>query len=346
MNLAEYDYLLPEELIANSPAEPRDSSRLLVYKTATDEIIFDEFKNLDKYLNSNYLMVLNDTKVVPARVVLAKPTGGKVELLFLTNEPSKNGTVKAIADRKINIGDILKLHKYEFKVVDQNEKAFVLRPLFDSDLLEFLDKHGTTPIPKYLKQTKLMEKDLRGRYQSVFAQKPASVAAPTASLHFTPRILSKLKEKGIPQAHLTLHVGMGTFAPISEQNFLTKKLHAESFMIRKDQADIISRSKNDGKKILAVGTTTTRTLESQADQIFSAHNDILGVTDIFIFPPFKFKVVDSLLTNFHLPKSSLMCLVEAFLQSKKSRQSIVQIYKKAIDKRFRFYSFGDSMLIL
>ena len=336
-NLNKYFYNLPDELISNKPAEPRDTARLLVYDTSKNSIKFDVFKNLHLYIPKKSLFVFNDTKVLPARVVLKKDTGGKVEILFLINEVGDRGLIKAISDRKLSVGQKIYFPNGKFlTIIEQKEQFFYLKPSF-KNLPLLLEKYGITPIPKYLGKTNLNEKELRKRYQSIFAKTPASVAAPTASLHFTKRVLNNLKKNGADFAHITLNVGMGTFAPLRGENIKSKKLHKEWYEIQKSEWKKIK----SGKSVVAVGTTAVRALESA-----SKNKKFSGATEIFIFPPFNYKVVDGLITNFHIPKSSLMCLVDAFLKSKKAKMGITDIYKIAIKNKFRFYSFGDVMLIV
>lgn len=349
MDLAQYDYHLPGELIARVPVEPRDSARLLVYDTAADSINLDTFVNLDRYLPSRPLLIFNNTKVLPARLNLTKPTGGRVEVLLLVNELAENDEyVKGLADRKITFGQILSLDSgHTFTVAKQDGKIFYFQVNFDRSLLpELLLQYGATPVPKYLGRVSLPEADLRQRYQSMFAEKPASVAAPTASLHFTPRVMEKLSQKNIDTARVTLHVGLGTFAPVTEQNILNKRLHEEFYEIAAGDARNIHSAKHNGQPVIAVGTTTVRTIESCADQLLNNPVGIQGKTDLFIYPPYDFKITTGLITNFHLPQSSLMCLVDAFLQNKKARTSLLGLYEIAIKNGFRFYSFGDCMLLV
>ncbi len=351
MNDKIYDYFLPEKLIAKKPTSPRDHSKIFIYETKTDKIFFDRFLNIDKYLPKNSFLVLNNTQVVPARVVMRKITGGKVETLFLVNELSdfrKETLINILVDRKVKIGDKLFFNQEDFvELIDQNKNIFQVKFNFSYDKLFYLlEKYGVMPMPLYLKDTPLSKDKLLKKYQTVFAQKKGSVAAPTASLHFTNRVFKKLKRMGIKKYFVTLHVGMGTFAPITEENLKTKKLHQEYYQVEKEVWERILKEKNVGKKLVAVGTTTVRTLESfaQYENFVFSQNNILK-THLFIFPPFQFKMVDILITNFHLPNSSLMMLVEAFLQFKKAKKHLVDLYNIAIKNEFRFYSFGDSMVI-
>ncbi len=344
-----FDFELPERLIASAPAEPRDSARVFVYNTASDAISFDVFKNLGKYIPENSLLVLNTSKVVPARVEVRKETGGKVELLLLLNELRPGETeIKSIADRKLVVGQQLSFPGGEkLEVIRQEEQFFYMKPLFPiGQIFGLLEAHGITPIPKYIGATALNESELRARYQSVFAENPASVAAPTASLHFTPELMRDLEKRGNAFAELSLHVGMGTFAPVSEGQMKEGRLHREWFEIPRETVKMIQKHK--GKPIIAVGTTAMRALESAKETLMSdvAVADIANNTEIFIRHPHHFGVATALITNFHIPKSSLLMLVDAFLRDKGAKRSILELYTIAIKEEFRFYSFGDAMLIL
>ncbi len=378
MNFDNYDYLLPEKNLALEPAIPRDSSKLFVYDTKKDLIISDYFYNLDKYLPKDSFLVLNNTKVLPARVTLLRQgyggqAKGKVVILFLVNEIKVN-IVPVIVDRKINVGEFLYFDKENYlKVISQKENIFDLKFDFSREhLFSLLKKYGTMPIPPYLKKSSLSRDKLIEKYQAIFARAPvgarlASAAAPTASLHFTDQVFKKLDKKGIERLFVTLHIGLGTFAPITDENIKQKKLHQEYFEVDEETLRCIHTSKQEGKKLVAVGTTVVRTLESEARyrKFFdgkhkTAKNLVssLHKTSLFIFPPYDFKMVDVLITNFHLPKSSLMMLVEAFLQFKYKgappssrlrrarKKSLVELYNVAIKNNFRFYSFGDAMIIL
>ncbi|MFZ2187850.1 MAG: tRNA preQ1(34) S-adenosylmethionine ribosyltransferase-isomerase QueA [Candidatus Moraniibacteriota bacterium] len=346
-DLAKYDYVLPPELIRKQGMEPRDSARLFVYDTATDTVTFDTFRNLAKYLPTESLVMFNDTKVLPARLWLKKETGGKIEVFVLMNEIEDARRIPVLVDRKIAAGQKLLFPDGNyFEVLSQKENIFFVQLLSaqNMNLEALLDKYGETPLPHYLEGAGTTEDVLRKRYQTVFAKDGASVAAPTASLHFTEEVFDSLQEKKIEIDFLTLNVGLGTFAPLSPENFETKKLHTESVDVSAETAEHINTAIQEKKKIVAVGTTTLRTLESLA----STHqiSPYQGKTDIFIYPPYEFQVVDILLTNFHLPKTSLMLLVDAFLRHKKAKKSIIDLYRIAIENEFAFYSFGDSMLIL
>jgi len=346
VNLSDYDYFLPKRLIANSPAEPRDYSRLFVYDTAKDEIHLDRFINLDQYLPEKTFLMLNDTKVLPARVEMLKENKTKVVVLFLVNEivQGKNYLlVKGLVDRKINLQDKIYFDReHSGLTVKQEKNIFTFQFNFSKEKLFFLlDQYGKMPLPLYIKDTPLSEKKLRNSYQTIFALNQGSAAAPTASLHFTDAVFSKLDQKNISRFFTTLHVGLGTFAPIDENNLKEKKLHNEYYEVEKEQWKKALALRNKGYKLTAVGTTVVRTLET-----IGLTKKLNGETSIFIYPPFNFQSVDCLVTNFHLPKSSLMLLIEAFLEHKKAKRKLVDLYQIAIKNHFRFYSFGDAMLLI
>lgn len=351
--LEKYDYHLPKELIANAPASPRDSARLLVYNTATDEIALDTFRHIGKYLPARSLLVFNDTKVVPARLWLKKETGGKIQVLLSMNEYLPTDTlVKGVVDRTIHVGAKLFFHSGDFlEVVKQEEQYFYFKPhISKGSLWTLLDHEGVTPIPPYIKGSTLSEHALREKYQSILAKHPASVAAPTASLHFTNRVLDDLAARHMKHTEVTLHVGAGTFAPIGEQNFTSKKLFTEYYAVTRGSAANITRAKESGFPVIPVGTTALRTLESAAVGTAGATSwkveERSGATNIFIYPPYEFKIADGLITNFHVPRSSLMLLVDALLKHKHAKRDIHALYAVAMKEKFRFYSFGDGMLIL
>lgn len=363
--LSQYHYDLPSELIGRTPAEPRDSARLFVYDTKTDLVTFDTFRNISNYLPQNSLMVLNDTGVIPARIEFTKDTSGKLEGLMLVNEGfDSDGAMPTIVGKQLYPGRKLAIDDHWFVITRQDEQKFYLKPEFDPNLIPaLLEKFGTTPTPYYLGKLGMTEHDLRTRYQTTFSKNKKSVAAPTASLHFTDAVFESLKEKGIETAHVTLDVGLGTFADIEQKNIDGKFLHYEKISIPESSVKKIRDAKSGGHGVIAVGTTVVRTLESQAKALTptaplstlstivervpnTSSNDISTETNIFIMPGHEFKIVDHLITNFHVPESSLMALVDAFLIHKKSQKGILDLYKIAIENKFRFYSFGDSMLIL
>ena len=355
--LEHYNYHPPKGLIATKPAAPRDSARLFVYHTETDTVTFDTFRNIAQYLPHPSLLVFNDTKVVPARLWLTKETGGKIEVLLMMNEYRTHDILlKGIVDRKIAIGSTLFFKSgAELKVVKQDEQFFFFEPSVTMPLLwKLMEQEGTTPIPPYIKDTTLSERVLREKYQSVFARERASVAAPTASLHFTEKLIAALAKKSIAHTEVTLHVGMGTFAPITNKHIAEKKLFTEYYAITEKSAHTINEAKASQVPVIAVGTTAMRTLESAVQRqsldtpktAFGQVTASAGATNIFIYPPYDFQIASGLVTNFHVPKSSLMLLVAAFLKHKKAKRDILALYDIAIREKFRFYSFGDGMLIL
>jgi len=352
--LEKYDYVVPLDLVATEPASPRDFSRLFVYDTKTGKIDFDIFRNLEKYLPEKSFFVFNDTKVVPARVDLKDLKGDEREFLILINEYLQ-GTriVKALTYGEIENGTTFSFPDGSVLISRGREGEKVsLEMLFPVEKIHFLlDKYGKTPLPPYIlkRMQEPDEQKIRQEYQSVFAKNPSSVAAPTASLHFTENVLNSCEEKGIKKEYVTLHVGMGTFAKVTENNFVSKTLHREKYEVRAESAQNMMRYKGEGRKCIAVGTTAMRVLETLArEQPVSKWGlrDLRGDTDIFIYPPYRFLMTDILITNFHVPRSSLIMLVDAFLQHKKAKHSVMELYKKAIDEKFRLFSFGDAMLIL
>lgn len=350
-DLDRYDYRLPPELIRKRGVEPRDAARLFVYDTASDRIVHDVFANLAEYLSDRSVMVLNDTRVVPARLMLRKETGGKIEVFVLVNEmnPEVEGEIPVLVDRKCVPGMRLSFPDGSlFEVVRQEENRFFVQLRSKEALAVLLDRYGSTPIPHYLENgdEERDETELRRRYQTVFARSGASVAAPTASLHFTDRVFDSLDRKDIDVAKVGLDVGLGTFAPLRPDHFETRTLHRERISVSSETTDRLNRAKRDGNPVVAVGTTALRTLESVVtDDAEHPFRVFSGETDIFIFPPHRFRSADILLTNFHLPKSSLMLLVDAFLSDKGAKRSLVSLYEDAIREGYAFYSFGDSMLI-
>jgi S-adenosylmethionine:tRNA ribosyltransferase-isomerase len=336
--LKPYDYKLPKELIAQTPARPRDSSRLLVYDRKTKKVRFDTFHNLGKYLPKNAVLVFNETKVIPARLTLTRKTGGKVRVLYV-GTVGKN--IRVLADRLLGAAERLTLtNKLYFTVVRQEGKEYVLKPSFPiSKLSTILEKFGSTPLPPYLKHSPLSEAQRKKEYQAIFAKRSGSVAAPTASLHFTKRLLTALKKQGIGMQYVTLHVNLGTFAPLTKKQLQTKKLHSEFYNITPNTARALNLAKRQGQPIIAVGTTVVRTLES------AARNGMLkpgsGETNLFIWPGYRCKVANGLITNFHVPKSSLLMLVASFT----GISELQKVYNLAKISHFRFFSFGDGMLI-
>jgi len=350
-----YDYKLPKELVAQAPAEPRDAARLFVYDTRADRVTLDIFANLAKYLPVDSVLVLNDTKVVPARLELEKRLGGKVRILFLFNEWNGGATIQGLPDRMIRVGDALRLvgpkpdERLLVEVLSHKNEEYTFKILVPvEEFRKTCAEQGRTPLPPYI-HSDLNETELRERYQTEFAEKPASVAAPTASLHFTRGVFKALTEKGIERAHVTLHVGRGTFSPVTDAMKSVGLLHGEPIEVSAKAARLIREAKQSGRTIIAAGTTATRLLEAAASHILAGDIPDDGYRDetqLFIQPPYDFKIVDVLITNFHLPGTSLLVLLDAFLRDKGAKQSWHKLYRHAIAEKFRFYSFGDAMLII
>ncbi len=337
--LALYDYAVPKQLIANAPAHPRDSAKMLVYSRAEKKTSFDVFRNITQYLPKNAVLVFNETKVIPARMQLKKETGGAVEALFLGIEGTH---LRVMASGKITAGDTLQWEDgHSFLMEKRDGKEAVLTPSFPiTQLHALLEQFGETPLPPYIKDSPLSEQERREEYQTVYAKTEGSVAAPTAGLHFTPELLHAIKAHGCDIRYVTLHVNQGTFAPVTEEHFQEKRLHEEWYSIDARTAAFLNEAKTQGRPIIAVGTTTVRTLESATVDGRLQH--LSGITDIFITEQDRLQFVDGLVTNFHVPKSSLLMLVSAFT----GREKLLELYGKAIEKEFRFFSFGDGMLIL
>ncbi|MFA6050787.1 MAG: tRNA preQ1(34) S-adenosylmethionine ribosyltransferase-isomerase QueA [Candidatus Paceibacterota bacterium] len=346
MTPKDYDYNLPKELVAQKPAEPRDSARLMIYDTKTGSVSFDVFRNIGKYLPTPALLVFNDTRVLPARMFALDSEGVQREILVLVNEVVSEYSFLALVRGKTQIGDVFTLTGERFEVIKVEEKVVTLNTsLSKVELEKFLEKYGTTPLPPYIKDHQMKEDELRLRYQTVFSANGRAAAAPTASLHFTEEVLESLHKKGLEKTFVTLNVGLGTFAPITEENVKEKKLHKEYLEVFSSSSEKIRSAKESSIPVVAVGTTVVRTLESASEEILSG-KESLKETDLFIQPGFDFKVVDHLITNFHVPKSSLLMLVDAFLAHKKAKRGILELYEEAKKEKMRFFSFGDSMLIL
>ncbi len=338
--LAKYDYAFPGHLVALRPTSPREKAKLLVYNRKNEKVVFGEFSDLPRFLAPGTVLVFNQTKVIPARVEVLKPTGGKVHLLYV----GKNGqNLKFLANKKISLGSELQIGtKKVFKVLGYLDGTYLLKPNFSSSVIyNFLNQYGQTPIPPYLKNSPLTESELRKKYQTIFASKSGSVAAPTAALHFTKRLFKKLKSAKISVKFITLHVNLGTFSPITSQNLETGRLHEEHYEIDKKTAQTLNKAKQAKFPIIAVGTTTLRALESAADK-HGELRKLSGTTDLFIREGYRFKFINGLVTNFHVPKSSLLMLVGALV----GRKQTLSLYRKAIQKKFRLFSFGDGMLII
>ncbi len=339
--LAAYDYQFPHELIATAPAHPRDSAKLLVLDRASGDIHFTVFKDIGKFLPTKSVLVLNETKVIPARVALTRSTGGTVSVLSLG--VTAQGFLRVLSPKKLREGEFLKMHGKEgFVVKKSDQKEWLLEANFPiSKLQKELEKFGTMPLPPYIKHTPLTEREIKREYQTVFAKNPGSIAAPTASLHFTKKLLRDLEKQGHKIIRVTLHVHLGTFAPLTEEQWKTGVLHTEEYVIGAAASRALEQAKKDGRRIIAVGTTVARTLESSSDR--RGHiSKPSGATSLFIREGYEWKMVDGLITNFHVPKSSLLMLVSAFA----SREKIIDAYQQAIQKRLRLFSFGDGMFIL
>jgi len=339
-----YDYALPPELIAHEPAEPREAARLFVYDTATDTVSLHTVAELPSLIPQS-LLVVNDTTVVPARVrgiLRDRP----IELLVLVDQGvGEDGTVSALVNRGVKVGDEIAVPLGTFTVRENHERAMLVRYSGGSDgLSALLREYGETPLPPYI-DSPSPEMIRRTQYQTVFASADApSVAAPTASLHFTPDLLSRLEARGTTRSAITLQVGLGTFAPVYPSHFERKQLHEEHYFVSEASAHKIASARAAGVPVVAVGTTVVRTLETAKLEIL-AGKGTYGTTDLFIFPPYQFTFPDVLMTNFHVPKSSLMCLVQAFIEHKGVTRHLTELYTHAIEERFRFFSFGDAMLI-
>lgn len=349
MKTSDFDYILPEELIAQTPVEPRANSRLMVLNKTTGEIKHEKFYNIIDFLNEGDCLVLNNTKVLPARLygkIVEKDTDVEILLLKVTGNSSiwealvkpgkkiKKGT-NLLFGGGILSGKVIevlengnRLIKFNFgsTTSDSNKTSFY----------DILEKIGTMPVPHYIKK-ELKNKD---RYQTVYAKTIGSVAAPTAGLHFTQELLKDIKQKGVKIVHVTLHVGLGTFRPVKVDNIKDHKMHTEWYTIPNESAKIINETKANGKRVICVGTTSCRTLES-AFKKYSKIKETSDETDIFIYPGFNFSITDALITNFHLPKSTLIMLVCAFA----GKEYVLNAYKTAVENKYRFYSFGDAMFI-
>lgn len=338
---SDFFYDLPEELIAQTPLEPRDSSRLMKINRETGEITHDRFYNIADYLCSGDLLVMNDSKVFPARIMGVKRDTGVVCEFLLLNQRSHNTWETLVRPgRRLKVGAIVdfsdELSAEVIEVVDDGNR--IVRFDFDGIFFDILDRIGQMPLPPYITE-KLENKD---RYNTIYCNETGSAAAPTAGLHFTEDVFAKIREKGVDTAYVTLHVGLGTFRPVKEDNILDHKMHVEHFSIPQETADKIRQCKERGGRVIAVGTTSCRTLESAAG--LSQNGEINACshdTGIFIYPGYEFKAIDALITNFHLPESTLIMLVSAFLGKDKTFAA----YETAIKERYRFFSFGDSMFI-
>lgn len=341
MNIEEFDYDLPESLIAQTPLKHRDQSRLLVMGRESGKTTHQHFADVIDYFKEGDTLVLNDTRVMPARLFgIKEETGAKVEMLMLTHFEDNDWEVLLKPAKRIKVGQRLsfgdgKIVAECIEELDQGGR--IMRLHYEGILQERLDELGEMPLPPYIKE-RLDDPD---RYQTVYAKESGSAAAPTAGLHFTDELLEAIRAKGIRIAFITLHVGLGTFRPVSVDNIDDHEMHSEYYQISEDTAQLLNETRRKGGRIISVGTTTTRTLEtvrSQHDQFVATS----GWTDIFIYPGYEFKAIDGLITNFHLPKSTLVMLVSAF----STRENVLNAYREAVERQYRFFSFGDAMLII
>lgn len=341
MNVSDFNYELPKELIAQDPLEKRSESRLMVLDKETGDVTHKHFYDIIEYINEGDCLVINNTRVIPARLYGSKEgTDAAIEILLLKRidadtwecltKPGKKARVGA----RISFGEGILVGEI-IDIVEEGNR--LIRFEYDGIFEEILDKLGEMPLPPYITH-KLQDKN---RYQTVYAKYDGSAAAPTAGLHFTPELMEELRDKGIRIAEVTLHVGLGTFRPVKVENVLEHHMHSEYYEINEEACDIINSTKESGGKVISVGTTSTRTIESAADE-----NGYLtpkkGNTDIFIYPGYDFKVIDSLITNFHLPESTLIMLVSALA----GRENVLSAYEEAVKEKYRFFSFGDAMLIM
>ena len=344
MKLEDFNYSLPENLIAQVPAQKRDMSKLMVLDRSDKSIIHKHFCDITDFLTEDDFLVLNNTKVIPARLYAKKDTGALIEI-FLVREIEKNIWIALIKpSKRVKSGLILKIsEELSVEVLQKDDDKWKVKLLYEGNIFEILDKVGNIPLPPYIER-KMTSEEYKAldfdRYQTVYAEKQGAVAAPTAGLHFTQEILKKLENQGTKHCFITLNVGLGTFKPVKCENILEHKMDSETFEITQSAADEINEAKSKGKNIVAVGTTSVRTLET----VMNKYGKIIPVKDsseLFIYPGYEFKTVNKLITNFHLPKSTLLMLVSAFA----GKDYIFKAYQNAIENQYRFYSYGDCMLI-
>ena len=374
MFLSEFDYELAEDLIAQKPAEKRQNSRMMVLDRKNRQISHKHFYDIVDLIDNDSVLILNNTKVMPARLYGYKETGARIEVFLLKEVnpsvtschlPLTREAMPSVASchlpltreamwevlirpsKRVKEGTVIKIsEELSVEVVKplEDDGKWLVKMIYDGDIFEILHRVGNIPLPPYIER-KMASEDLKKldfeRYQTVYAKDEGSVAAPTAGLHFTQEILQKLKDKGVEIGYVTLNVGMGTFRPVKCENILDHKMDSEAFEISQETADLINRAKKEGKKIVAVGTTTVRTLETAYKQ-FGEIKACKSASELFIYPPYEFKVIDRLITNFHLPKSTLLMLVSALA----SKDFIFEAYKSAIENKYRFYSYGDRMFIV
>ncbi len=344
MKLEDFNYELNEELIAQFPAQKREMSKMMVLNRKDQSVIHKHFYDIVDFLDENDFLVLNNTRVIPARLYAKKDTGAVIEV-FLVREIKKDIWISLIKpSKRVKEGTILKVSdELTVEVLKKDDDKWHIRLIYNGNIFEILDRAGNIPLPPYIER-KLTNEEYKSldfeRYQTVYAQKSGAVAAPTAGLHFTYDILNKLEQKGVKHCFITLNVGLGTFKPVKCENILEHKMDSEAFEISAESARLINSAKEQGKNITAVGTTSVRTLET----VMNKYGKIIPVKDsseLFIYPSYEFKIVDKLITNFHLPKSTLLMLVSAFA----GKDYIFKAYKEAIENNYRFYSYGDCMLI-
>ena len=338
ISLDDFDYHLPESLIAYRPSKVRDQSRMMVVSAEEDNACITSFSKFPDNLSKGDCLVLNDTKVIPARLIGKKETGAKIEALLM--HPLTEGVWQIMArpTKRLKVGTkVFVSSKVFYTIIAKNDDGSC-QAKFEDDVLKVLDKYGEIPLPPYINRPS--DEDDIQRYQTVYARESGAVAAPTAGLHFTDDTFRILKDKGINVIYLTLHVGAGTFLPVTSKNVINHKMHSEAYSLSEQSAEVLNSCKKAGKKIFAVGTTTVRVLETcyKKDKVVAGS----GWTDIFIYPPYKMKMVDGLLTNFHLPKSTLLMLVSCMI----GRKRLLSFYQQAINEKMNFFSYGDCMLIL
>lgn len=339
MKTNEFDYNLPEELIAQHPTKNRDEARMMVLDKNTGEREDKYFYDIIDYLQAGDVLVMNDTRVIPARLFGHRPEKEeKIEVFLLTNTEGSKWEVLVRPGKKMKIGtEVIFSEELSCKVLEMKEDGNrIVEFYYEGIFNEILDRLGNMPLPPYIKEKLKDNED----YQTVYSKNPGSVAAPTAGLHFTKELLEKIEAKGIKLAYLTLNVGLGTFRPVNEDEITDHKMHSEFYTLSEETAEILNEAKKEGRRIIAVGTTSIRTLEA----VYQKNGKICadsGWTDIFIYPGFEFKVVDAIITNFHLPKSTLIMLIAAFT----SKDIILNAYNDAVSKKYRFFSFGDCMFI-
>ncbi|NGT47530.1 tRNA preQ1(34) S-adenosylmethionine ribosyltransferase-isomerase QueA [Clostridium perfringens] len=340
MKVSDFYFELPEELIAQYPLEKRDSSRLMVLDKKTGEIEHRKFYDILEYLNEGDTLVLNNTRVLPARLIGEKEeTGGKIEFLLLKRIEGDKWECLAKPGRKAKVGTVFTFGEGKLKAIVREigeEGNRIIEFKYDGIFEQVLDDLGQMPLPPYIHE-KLEDKE---RYQTVYSKEKGSAAAPTAGLHFTEELLKEIKDKGVNIAYLTLHVGLGTFRPVKVDDVNNHVMHSEYYHLDKENAELINKTKEAGKRVIAVGTTSSRTLETIGDENGRVREQS-GWTDIFIYPGYKFKIVDNLITNFHLPESTLIMLVSALA----GQDNIMNAYNTAVKEKYRFFSFGDSMFI-